>query len=60
MSLVGFSEDPYCRLEMKGKGSSAVVSTNWPDISVQLSDFDARSYHEQLKAYKSLEGYDLC
>ena len=36
MSLAGFSEDPYCRLETKGKGSSAVVSvewTNWPDIS---------------------------
>ena len=36
MSLAGFSEDPCCRLETKGKGSNAVVSvewTNWPDIS---------------------------
>ena len=35
MSLAGFSEDPCCRLETKGKGSNAVVSvewTNWPDI----------------------------
>ena len=52
MSLAGFSDDPCCRLEVKGKGSSAVVSVewtnwpdiSWPDISVQLSDFDARSY----------------
>ena len=66
MSLAGFSEDPYCRLEMKGKGSSAVVSvewTNWPDISWA----DIYNYlilmpgvtHEQLKAYKSLEGYNF-
>ena len=36
MSFAGFSEDPCCSLEMKGKGSNAVVSvewTNWPDIS---------------------------
>ena len=47
MSLAGFSEDSYRRLETKGKGSNAVISvewTNWPDISIQLSDFDARSY----------------
>ena len=66
MSLAGFSEDPYCCLEMKGKGSSAVVSvewTNWPDISWA----DIYNYlilmpgvtHEQLKAYKSLEGYNF-
>ena len=65
ISLAGFSEDPYCCLEMKGKGSSEVVSiewTNWPDISWP----DIYNYlilipgvtHEQLKAYKSLEGYN--
>ena len=63
MSLAGFSEDPYCCLEMKGKGSSAIVSvewTNWPDISWP----DIYNYlilmpgvtHEQLKAYKSFRG----
>ena len=66
MSLAGFSEDPCCRLETKGKGSNAVVSvewTNWPDISWP----DIYKYliltpgvtHDQLKAYKSLEGYNF-
>ena len=29
MSLAGFSEDPYYRLETNGKGSTAVVSVEW-------------------------------
>ena len=29
ISLAGFSEDSYCRLATKGKGSSAVISVEW-------------------------------
>ena len=36
IELAGLSEDPYCRLEAKGKGGNVVLSvewTNWPDIT---------------------------
>ena len=66
IDLAGLSEDPYCRLEAKGKGGNVVLSvewTNWPDITWP----DIYNYliltpgvtHEQLKAYKSLDGYNF-
>ena len=57
ISLAGFSKNPYCCLEMKGKGSSAVVSvewTNWPDIYNYLILTPGVT-----QAYKSLEGYNF-
>ena len=56
--------DPYCRLESRGKSAfvTAVEWINWPDITYA----DVYNYliltssltYDQLKAYKSLEGYN--
>ena len=60
MNLAGFSEDPYCRIEMKQKGSGAVLAvkwTNWPTVSWLQYNYlilTAGVTHEQLKAYKGL------
>ena len=64
--LARLSEDPYCRLEIKGKSSTSIPSLewlNWPDVTWA----DIYNYliltpgvtHEQLKAYKSLDGYNF-
>ena len=56
--------DPYCRMESKGKSTASIIveRINWLDILYA----DIYNYliltpgmtHEQLKAYKSLEGYN--
>ena len=56
--------DPYCRLESRGKSAfvTAVEWMNWPDVTYA----DVYNYliltssltYDQLKAYKSLEGYN--
>ena len=57
--------DPYLRMEKKLSGgdvSASIEWMNWPDVSYA----DIYNYlilspgftHEQLKAYKSLEGYN--
>ena len=56
--------DPYCHLESRGKGAlvTAVEWMNWPDVTYA----DVYNYliltssltYNQLKAYKSLEGYN--
>ena len=55
--------DPYLRMERKSGDTSASVEwTNWPDVSyADLYNYLILSpgfSHEQLKAYKSLEGYN--
>ena len=65
--------DPYCRLESRGtsKGTSTSNSSSsvdwyeWPEVThADIYSFliNTTSYcmHEQLKAYKSLDGYNLC
>ena len=56
--------DPYCRMESKGKSTASTIVEwiNWSDVLYA----DIYNYliltpgmtHEQLKAYKSLEGYN--
>ena len=63
MRLVG-DASPYCRMEAKGKGKAvdALKWMDWPDVT----HADIYSYlilmpsmtHEQLKAYKGLEGFN--
>jgi len=63
IQLIG-DVDPYCRMEAKGKSTAVDVLEwmDWPDVM----HADIYCYlilmpgmtHEQLKSYKSLEGYN--
>lgn len=65
MKLVGCAQDPYYRLENpKAKVDGILEWNHWPDVSYA----DVYNYliltpslytHEQLKAYKGLNGYNF-
>ena len=68
MRLLGCRVDPFTHFESKGKaiastGNQPVEWTNWPEVTYP----DINNYliltpgvtHEQLKAYKSMEGYNF-
>ena len=65
MRLVGCREDPYSRFESKAKSSTSnsIDWTCWPEVTYP----DIYNYliltpgvtHEQLKAFKSMEGYNF-
>ena len=56
--------DPYCYLESKGSISNTLEWTEWPDVSfADIYNYlvpTVNSYtRDQLKAYKSLDGYNF-
>ena len=63
MKLLGCKEDPYCYFEKKTTVPVSVEWTSWPDVTYP----DIYNYlivtpgmtHEQLKAYKSLYGFNF-
>lgn len=66
MKLVGCAQDPYYHLENPEAKVDGILEWNhWPDVSYA----DVYNYliiltpslytHEQLKAYKSLDGYNF-
>ena len=65
MRLLGYREDPYSCFESKGKtsDSNSLNCTRWPEVTYP----DIYNYliltpgitHEQLKAFKSMEGYNF-
>ena len=65
MRLLGCREDPYSRFESKGKtsDSNSLDWIRWPEVTYP----DIYNYliltpgitHEQLKAFKSMEGYNF-
>ena len=63
MKLLGCKEDPYCYFEKKTIVPVSVEWTSWPDVTYP----DIYNYlivtpgmtHEQLKAYKSLDGFNF-
>ena len=58
IKLLGCKEDPYCSFESKGK-TAVPASVEWTfhlPRHIQLSNTHT---HEQLKAYKSLDGFNF-
>ena len=65
LRLLGCREDPYSRFESKGKtsDSNSLDWIHWPEVTYP----DIYNYliltpgitHEQLKAFKSMEGYNF-
>ena len=63
MKIAHYSKDPFCELEIKHTSFSGLGWNEWPDvlyadIYYYLILTPSEYTHDQLKAYKSLDGYN--
>ena len=62
--LISYEKDPFCHLEVVNSSLHGLQWYEWPDVTYPdvynyLINTPSFCTHEQLKAYKSMDGYNL-